>query len=401
MLAHSAAMSRQLSEPEQTAADDMIAEEMARAMQHHALDDTLIHDDDNLTALRASGLLVQSSKMAHLPAELLLFIFTLTQNALYLHDPSIIQGPRSPWMVALRTRKALALTCKAFTGPATELLYSDIVLRRMGQIPALARTLNPAYTASAGVFSQLVRSIRIDSCVVWAPFAEVVREDLRSILERCTALTAFSYRPHPNYDLRPTLLEGPEDAFRPEWLWDLDTGGKLTGALQPQTLRSLRFLDLQLPRCDAFSWLALNAALDSASNLVKLRLYPLHIIPEPGSSPGLTRVVRLPALKDLQVYDRDVAPPIGSYVQIHISQSWELPRLTALTVSGSDMPPRDAPLIRKYGAQITYLQWGTNALSRRQLFQDTHNLGTWCPRLEHLVVQGYIRKIPRRELGIL
>ncbi|KAI0653609.1 hypothetical protein C8Q70DRAFT_1059139 [Cubamyces menziesii] len=328
--------------------------------------------------------------MVHLPVELLLFIFQLTQDGLYQHDPSIIQGPRSPWMIALRTRKALALTCKAFAGPATELLYGDIVLRRMGQIPALARTLDPAHTPSAGVFSQLVRSIRIDSCVVWAPFADVMREDLRSILERCTALTAFSYRPHPNYDRRLFLSqEEPEDAFSPEWLWGIDTGGKLTGALQPQTLRSLRSLDLQIPRCSVSLWLALESALDSASNLVKLRLYPMYIALETRSRRDLYRTVRLPALEDLQIYDRKIANSDDPSVQHHISRLWELPRLTALTISRSDSLLQDAPLIQKYGGQITYLQWGINNLSRLQLFDDAANIGTSCPRLEHLVIQGF------------
>ncbi|KAH9888534.1 hypothetical protein C8Q73DRAFT_710561 [Cubamyces lactineus] len=376
------------------AADDMIAEEMARAMQHHARTDTVPQNDDqDPTPQRASGPIVQTSMMAHMPVELLLFIFELTQDGLYQHDPSIIQGPRSPWMIALRTRKALAFTCKAFAGPATELLYGDIVLRRMGQIPALARTLDPTHTASAGVFSQLVRSIRIDSCVVWAPFADVVREDLRSILERCNALTSFSYRPHPSFYRHTTMSHCDEDpelnAFGPEWLWGLDTDDRFTGVLQPSTLRSLRFLDLQIPDCSVSLWVALNAALDCASNMVKLRLYPEYIALDTVSRPDSARPIRLPALEDLQVHDQYGVPYAGSFVQTHICESWELPRLVALTVSGSNVPFQEAPLIHKYGPQITYLQWGTNTLSRRQILNDAHNLGMRCPRLEHLVVQGY------------
>lgn len=82
------------------------------------------------------------SPATSLPYELLLQIFLDTVPRLHEYDPSVSQGFRSSWLSkSLRTKKALPLVCRAWHAPATDILYSDIVLRRMGQVPALAEAL--------------------------------------------------------------------------------------------------------------------------------------------------------------------------------------------------------------------------------------------------------------------
>ncbi|TFK83822.1 hypothetical protein K466DRAFT_655029, partial [Polyporus arcularius HHB13444] len=78
---------------------------------------------------------------ASIPYDILLHIFENTQIGLHECEHSVVPEPRSRWFAGLRMEKALTLVCKGWACPATKLLYADIVLRRMGQITALAHTL--------------------------------------------------------------------------------------------------------------------------------------------------------------------------------------------------------------------------------------------------------------------
>ena len=79
--------------------------------------------------------------LASLPPEVLMRIFKAASPRQYEHDPSVMR-PWGTWLHDLRFRKGLVLVCSAFAGPATAVLYEDVVFRRMGQISALARTLS-------------------------------------------------------------------------------------------------------------------------------------------------------------------------------------------------------------------------------------------------------------------
>ncbi|KAH9888533.1 hypothetical protein C8Q73DRAFT_794281 [Cubamyces lactineus] len=323
-------------------------------------------------------IITQTSAIVHFPTEVLFHIFRLTQGLKCEQDPSVMQGPRSGWMAALRTRKALVLTCKAFAGPATELLYEDIVLRRAGQIPALARTLDPTRTPTAGTLSQLVRSIRIDSCVVWPAFVDVVREDIQSILERCTALGTFSFRCHRNFG-EPSWRP---DCFQPEWLCRMDTDGNITGFLHPPMLHALRILDIAIPHCDIPVWLGLTAALSSAPKLVRLTLNLGEVLDDNAIPFDKVPTVRLDALEELQVVD--VVFPSRSLGH-YICHSWELPRLAALTVT--DPVTVEGPILwlRKYGTGLKYLHWRDQWITDATILQEA---SVCCPHLEHLVIVG-------------
>ncbi|KAI0737833.1 hypothetical protein C8Q80DRAFT_306268 [Daedaleopsis nitida] len=83
----------------------------------------------------------------YLPQEILISIFVFTQPGatndrafVYRSNPSVMVGPHNPWLGDLCTKNRLTLVCKGWSAPATAVLYGEIVIRRMGQIAALART---------------------------------------------------------------------------------------------------------------------------------------------------------------------------------------------------------------------------------------------------------------------
>ena len=155
-----------------------------------------------------------------LPPEILRAIFLFARPYIHQHSPSVTLGPNNPWLLSLRTKKALTLVCKAWSAPATAVLYDDVVIRRTGQIPPLTQTL---VSSKRYNHADLVRSIRLDSCVVWKTCEDTMHKDLCEIMRRCTRLTSFSFHPpfslmemsrfplmNPDFhslNLRPTVLQ--------------------------------------------------------------------------------------------------------------------------------------------------------------------------------------------------
>ena len=308
---------------------------------------------------------------------------------LYQHDPSVTPGPRNPWLTALRTRKALVLTCKTFFAPATEVLYEDIVFRRMGQIPALARTLGafppPTVLGPRLDFGALVKRIRMDGCVIWAPCADVVREDLRLILRRCLGLRSFSFHPHPQFPCAndPADLDG-WDMFNPAWLVTAnDDIGTIGGLLRHRFSTSLRAFDLAMT-LDEILLEHLHWFLSSARHLVVLKLGAVAHEDYTGRLAALPPLT-LPALRELQL-SVSHAP-----FQSHVAQRWALPLLHSLTLLGCAAVPE--PLLAAHGAALTYLHvrhdlsfaWDVSQ------FAPLAQLPALCPRLEHLVVPTWHR----------
>ena len=323
------------------------------------------------------------SKWPRLPHEILLHIFRLTIPPIHQHDPSIMAGPRSPWLAALRTRKALTITCKSFHGPAMEVLYEDIVLRRMGQIPALSRTLGPAPNpGTAFDIATLVKSIRLDSCVVWVPCAEVVREDLDLIFRRCTALRSFSFHPNRQFITISKGLPSPEersDGFNPAWF--LDPDGPVGYSLRARLSTSLQCLDVDVESNEQLLT-ALHSCLADSPRLEVLKIAnPMHANYSDAifSLPTL----HLPALRDLQLY------AVHRYVQDYITDKWQLPQLRSLTIVKFKAFPES--ILRNHGAGMTYLNVGTPYLSRcnTSRLSALEHLSALCPVLEHLVIPAW------------
>ncbi|KAI0712827.1 hypothetical protein C8T65DRAFT_174150 [Cerioporus squamosus] len=367
--------------------DAIIAQEMAKARQRRAKLSTSLKKsnlDENVvspTTVDASS----SFQVARLPHELLLHIFRETVPPTYQHDPSVTQGSRNPWLAALRTRKALVLTCKTFFGPATEVLYEDIVIRRMGQVPALARTLGPCPLSSGRDVGTLVRRLRLDGCVVWAPCAEVVREDLRLILQRCTQLRWFSFHPHPHFPFASEALDdATRDGFNPTWLLQPDPDcDSVGGLLRERLTTSLRVLDLAL-ELDERLLMRLQWFLAAASNLTALKLGKVarqQYSDELMSHPKLC----LPSLRDLTVHV-DHAPFLR-----YLCEHWEFPQLRLLTATGCEEFPEG--LLRTHGSRLTYFHMyhGLEFAWELHRLASLADIGALCPLLEHLVIPTWIR----------
>lgn len=297
-------------------------------------------------------------------------------------------GPRNEWLTALRTRKALVLTCKAFFGPATEVLYEDIVFRRMGQIPALARTLGPVPPEPGRDMAPLIRRIRMDGCVVWAPCADVVREDLRLILQRCTTLRAFSFHPHPQFSFADTPIDDESrDGFNPSWLLQSDPDSdSVGGSLRERLSSSIRELDLAVV-LDERLLVRLQWFLSAATQLTILKLgrtlqqeYTSDLLDLP--------VVHLAVLEELQLHTSHTS------FQNYICTRWELPSLRLLTAVGCEELPEG--LLQAHGSHLTYfhMSHGMQFLWAKSQLTSLSRLNTLCPVLEHLVIPMWIRDPP-------
>ncbi|KAI0359488.1 hypothetical protein OH77DRAFT_1419993 [Trametes cingulata] len=329
------------------------------------------------------------SIITQLPQELLLYIFRVTVPPAHQHDPSVIHGPSGAWMTGLRTRKALVTVCKTFYGPAMEVLYEDIVLRRMGQIPALARTLDPARTPAANDVAVLVRSIRMDSCVVWMPFVEAIREELHLIMRRCTALRAFSFHPHANFTHRVEPEDETYDAFNPAWLFTSNPHKSELASfalLQAPLKHGLSSLDLVIDLSAEDDFIAFHAFLASASRLSKLKLKLTDLCA--NEPPDLGPIRPLHGLVDLYYH----APSQKNWFLEYICHAWSLPRLDALTIIEPGKLRVDL-LLRTHGANLTYLHWRNEHLDFKQSYAFDR-LAVDCPRLEHLVFQRYTTVLP-------
>ncbi|KAI0800899.1 hypothetical protein C8Q74DRAFT_453877 [Fomes fomentarius] len=315
-----------------------------------------------------------------LPTEILLLILRHNMSPLHELDISLSQGPRSLWLAESRTRKAHCLVCKSWSNPATRVLYEQIVIRRMGQIPALAQTL-----ASVPELSTFIREIHLKSLLVWRGFTEVVREDLAFIIQRSAALRRFVY------DQRLSAFPVAEDlsderdlevvcpAFFHPSAPGIILGERIAGGLRELELimllteSALQHLHLMLLDASSLVSLTLGAPANFGRSYHDLyQLGPLH----------------LPALESLQV-ERCIHHP--SFLK-YISELWNMPRLKSLSVLYCFAIP--AGLLEKHGASLTYLNihpavTGTTDDSPGSMHfhsDDLERLTGWCPNLAHLAV---------------
>ncbi|RPD72299.1 hypothetical protein L226DRAFT_490571 [Lentinus tigrinus ALCF2SS1-7] len=314
-----------------------------------------------------------------LPPELKQRIFRETRLPYYQYDPAVSQGANNPWLRELRLRKALPLICKTSYWPGMEILYEDIVIRRMGQISALAQTLRSSDLGPK--LALLVKTIRIDSCPVWLPCSDVIRDDLSFILSQCTALSSFSYRPHDNFPIvGPYEEHDPQFSgwYNPTWLYQQSFSLQLEPLLTHCLVSGLRSLDLAMP-LDCATIRCIHEMLASAERLESLTLGTLRACPECFSLAALPPH-KLPRLRELQIY-------YGSHAGIdhYIRSSWQMPRLARLTIMLREWASVD-DLIQTVGQSLTYLHLYPIADAlRKSRWESIESVGVACPRLEHFI----------------
>ncbi|RDX47802.1 hypothetical protein OH76DRAFT_717380 [Lentinus brumalis] len=310
-----------------------------------------------------------------LPYEIYDPIFRMTQPLSHEYSPSVALGPRNPWMVGLRTKKALTLVCKAWSGPATAFLYEDVVIRRMGQICALADTL--LHSGSGRNLAQLVQSIRLEDCIVLRHCADSVRRSLYHVLGRCSALTSFTYHPTSpsmwpfDVDRDPRGPESPEFNIDPLWLLGFgrpNLGHSLAYLLQ----QGLRTLDLDLSGIHNGEQFIgpLYAMLSNASCVTTIVLNSFELRWRRDewllSAPPLT----FPALETLHIRPQD------ALICDWMINRWEMPQLKSLTYR-SEIDPIE--FLEVHGSKLSYAYFGCAAHTLPQLSR-------LLPVIEHLTL---------------
>ncbi|PIL34825.1 hypothetical protein GSI_02612 [Ganoderma sinense ZZ0214-1] len=324
---------------------------------------------------------------ATLPHEILQHIFNLAVSTepTYQFDPSIGPGAHNPWFDLVRMKKAFPLICRASVWPGMAVLFSDIVLRRMGQVSALAETLRiPDVGPRLG---NLVKGIQWDSCLVTAPCSDVIREDLTFIFAQCTRLRSFSYHPHTSFPLRSVTPDEDEceGCFNPLWFITMPPSIPDHPLLQTPTF-NLRRLELDLSMDDAILR-AIHKILSTFNALESLALGPWPAYPSlllEDSELMKLAAVSLPSLTNLQIFATSAA------LDQYLCTRWEVPQLARLTIIFCSGWP--SQLLGQFGRGLRYLHLfpTPSVFSNNQTFlpslQACSTLVDVCPVLEHLVV---------------
>ncbi|KIJ63969.1 hypothetical protein HYDPIDRAFT_28865 [Hydnomerulius pinastri MD-312] len=276
-------------------------------------------------------------------------------------DASIRPGPYSPWAQALRQLKSFVLVCSMWWDVGIEFLYRDVTIRRIGQIPALLRTLtaNP----KLGLF---VRSLRTD-CFIFnlRGYDDVFEQGLAQILSYCpyNTVLGLSCRAPANYSHFPELPDAT-------WL-------------------SLRKLEIG----QGHSLPHISASLALCSNLVSLSiLFDGH-----SNDTFDATSVQLDVLEDLH-FTRGIEncgeTTSASFFRV-VSEQWSLPRLKRFTVlwikiHREHVSEMDChPLLIAHGKNLTHLSiliQGTTGIRVLAQPMDIQRLLGVCPSLQHLAL---------------
>ena len=208
-------------------------------------------------------------------------------------------GPSNPWHSVLTTKIALPLICRALYWEGMSVLYSDIILRQMRQIFALAHTLRSARGANV---LPLIKIIRMSSCPVGGDFARKAREALRFILCECCALRSLLYHPHPNF---PLLYDESQDSSggnysNPTWFFHVSTSHTQPAFLNGVVASRLHHLNLHFILTESWLRNLHNLLLETASLQCLALEYPIQSFVLPETPVGLSPV-QLSSLVELYI----------------------------------------------------------------------------------------------------
>ncbi|KAH9912756.1 uncharacterized protein BXZ73DRAFT_55867, partial [Epithele typhae] len=333
-----------------------------------------------------------------LPREIQLHIFLDSVSTERQHlDPSACRSASSPWLRMFHGKKSLPLICRATRWAGTAALYEDIVLRRMSQFAPLSRTLKSEDVGR--VLGRMVRSIRMDTCMVLDEYAGPARRDLATIFKRCPNVKSVQYIPHPNF----LHLDFPEEGwlweiiYNPTWLFRPSSPDH--PALLCLTASHLLHLDICAALQDADTIRDIQVLLQSTQRLQSLALkrsnegastpelthWLRHVTTQPDLSP-----VHLPSLVSF-TFDSGAHPELQRDVVIR----WSLPALQRLTVVLHPHRPYDPMgLLERHGRLLRYLHLFpkfsvTESLTQMQEARLAESLDTLFPVLEHLVLPRF------------
>ncbi|PIL23295.1 hypothetical protein GSI_14605 [Ganoderma sinense ZZ0214-1] len=291
---------------------------------------------------------------------------------LYEYDLSrTLPGLPSSYSNDLDFLQGIPLVSKIWWKPATRCLYEHIIIRQVGQIPLLVRTLT---SKDAGIdFGTLVRRITLYECVVY-PDSDGLDEDVRTIFERCVVIEELSFQRHP--DCEDVIEEGDrvvvsEYGANPVWIFPQIIFPTMA-ARSPTMLCKLDLVSLNCRRWKEKAITALYNLLLASPRITALTIQNVEI------PIGLVPPV-LEYLKELTLLLQHSTSPSPPFP--HDVWTWGLPNLRSLTLlNGFKIP---TTILEKLGRTLTYLY-----LCYPIVCEDLQPalLSRLCPVLEHLVL---------------
>ncbi|CAL1716880.1 unnamed protein product [Somion occarium] len=289
-------------------------------------------------------------------------------------DPSLSFGPQSTWSQALRTQKALTHVCRSWRSVALLFLYQDIVFRRVGQIPALVRTIR----SNREGIEELVKSITF-ACFIPEGWDELTNKNIANIMDQCPNIRSLSF-------------------FGPfvDWLQTSKGGTKVFDAPRAFKNRShsithLTYFDLLHDSTPAINVVP-STLLMSFPKLTYLSITS-HCKPPPdfnhaSPDPSLLNL-SFPCLTHLDVLPKN--GPIAMSL-FSILSTWSLPSLTHLRMDLSlqwhyctNYDHHNA-FLDKFGPQLQFINFGGNFTVHASFYDGPGGDGPSMP------VKSFVRK---------
>ncbi|KAF9237468.1 hypothetical protein BU15DRAFT_48717, partial [Melanogaster broomeanus] len=285
--------------------------------------------------------------ISSLPFELLHLILEYAIPPHLFLNPWVGWGPSSAWCLAMRQLRYFMLVSRWWREVGIDLLYCHVVIRRIGQLTTLLRSLEAS--PQLGPF---VRSLRIN-CFVSPEHELDFQDHLNRVCILCTQNTHL-------------ILNHRTDAY--------DHGvPKIDGNILSSIVTLSIGWDYDFP--------LVISLLVQCKNLTRLTIDFDYATP--NDIP-----IQLPLLEELHC-------PVDLAV---ICRQWSLPRLRRLSFSHYEpyiLDTRHYPFLHEHGKKLTYLDvsWPF-ALADSILFLDhgyeaIQPLLDICPSLKHLVIVDY------------
>jgi len=265
-------------------------------------------------------------------------------------------------------KRTIVAVCKLWRDVGLELLYDEVVIRRVDSLPALLRTI----VAPSTDIGEFIKKIAI-SCVV--PFGDdltAFEQCVKCIVTHCPSLTQLII--HPSFPI------------------------SIHAELYEVQLRPLRVSDdiLNITHLDwGYSLLLSNliSLLPQCPNLKSLRFHlrSYDRIDQPDVENALSNLVVLPNLRELYFVRSDGSwgelNRSDTYVDSRLAAQWSMPRLERFTY-GNTRSLGFANIVgfcQIHGGSLRYLHLGPDW--REWILNDTvQQVIDECPLLEHLVL---------------